>query len=203
MKGESKAKLLAKFAWPSRILSSWNKDTKKARAEANGKQSFQHLTMPNRSLSYEKIVKGERKAKLLAKFAWPSRILSSWNKDTKKARAEANGKQSFQHLTMPSRILSYEKIVKGESKAKLLAKFAWPSRLLFSWNKDSERKRLKQTEITVFICLGSSLSLSLNTRLRLPAKGTAAQRVTISYTLLIYLKTYTQLSRHEATFDLS
>ena len=74
--------------------------------------------MPNRSLSYEKIVKGESKAKLLAKFAWPSRILSSWNKDTKKARAEANGKQSFQHLTMPSRLLSYEKIVKGERRIK-------------------------------------------------------------------------------------
>jgi len=36
--------------------------------EANEKQSFSGLTIPNRILAYEKIVKGERRGKRKTKF---------------------------------------------------------------------------------------------------------------------------------------
>ena len=49
---------------------------------------FSTLTLPNRILSYPKIVKGERQAKRLALFAWPNRILSS----EKIAKGERRGK---------------------------------------------------------------------------------------------------------------
>jgi hypothetical protein len=59
--------------------------------EANGKQSFQRLTIPNRILFYGKIVKGERRGKR---------------------------KQSFQRLSIPNRILSYEKTRRGRFQRK-------------------------------------------------------------------------------------
>ena len=166
------------------------------------------LAEPHPVFVEQRYKKGESRGKWKTKFstfdyAEPNPIL--W-KDSERRAENKISKLCFKYfLSWADSCLRVTKIRKGESRGKWKTKFstfdyAEPNPILW---KDSERKRLKQTEITVFICLGSSLSLSLNTRLRLPAKGTAAQRVTISYTLLIYLKTYTQPSRHEATFDLS
>ncbi|WP_418946545.1 hypothetical protein [Phocaeicola plebeius] len=84
------------------------------RGETNEKQSFSGLAIPNRILSYGKIVKGERRDKR---------------------------KRSFSGLAIPNRILSYGKIVKGERRDKRKTKFfrfGYPEPYPVLW-KDSER----------------------------------------------------------------
>ena len=89
------------------------------KGESNSKwknEVFTDLILPNRILSYQKIVKGECNSK--------------------------RKNEVFTDLILPNRILSYSKIVKGESNSKwknivfLNFGFAEPHPILF---KDSER----------------------------------------------------------------
>ena len=76
------------------------------------------MALPNRILSYQKIVKGECNSKwknivfLNFGFAEPHPILF---KDSERFCNSKWKKEVFTDLILPSRILSYSEIVKGES----------------------------------------------------------------------------------------